>query len=73
MLESLVLEAIGEDEITKCADAFYDCLEKEAQLNLQKAREPRSRLSVYVSGKSWTRNMQLTMTRVAGSSRRQSI
>ena len=51
MLENLVLDAIGEDEITKCTDAFFACLEKEALLKLQEAREPRSRLSVYISGK----------------------
>ncbi len=51
MLESLVLEAIGEDEITKCVDEFYACLGDKAQLNLRQARMPRSRLSVYISGK----------------------
>lgn len=51
MLESLVLEAIGEDEITKWADEFYSCLEDKAKLSPQEARQPRSRLSVYISGK----------------------
>ena len=51
MLENLVLDAIGEDDITKCTDAFYVCLEKQAQLKIQEARKPRSRLSVYISGK----------------------
>lgn len=51
MLENLVLDAIGKDEITKCTDAFYDCLEKQAKLKIQEARKPRSRLSVYISGK----------------------
>ena len=51
MLENLVLDAIGEDEITKCADAYYSCLENKAQLNPKEARKPRSRLSVYISGK----------------------
>ena len=51
MLENLVLDAIGKNEITKCTDAFYDCLEKKANLEIQEARDPRSRLSVYISGK----------------------
>lgn len=51
MLENLVLDAIGEDNITNCVDAYYACLESQAQVKLQKAREPRSRLSVYISGK----------------------
>ena len=51
MLENLVLDAIGEDKITNCVDAYYACLEQQAQLKLQEAREPRSRLSVYISGK----------------------
>lgn len=51
MLENLVLDAIGEDKITDCVDAYYACLQKQAQLKLQEAREPRSRLSVYISGK----------------------
>ena len=51
MLENLVLEAIGEDEVTKCTLAFFACLERDAQLRLQPAREPRSTLSVYISGK----------------------
>lgn len=51
MLENLVLDAIGEDKITNCVDAYYACLEQQAQLKIQKAREPRSRLSVYISGK----------------------
>ena len=51
MLENLVLDAIGEDRIKNCVDAYFDCLEQQAQLELQEAREPRSRLSVYISGK----------------------
>lgn len=51
MLENLVLDAIGEDNITYCVDAYYACLEQHAQLKPQEAREPRSRLSVYISGK----------------------
>ena len=51
MLENLVLDAIGKNEITECTDAFYDCLEQQAKLEIQEAREPRSRLSVYISGK----------------------
>lgn len=51
MLENLVLDAIGEDEITNCVDTYFACLEQQAQLSLQEAREPRSRLSVYISGK----------------------
>ena len=51
MIENLVLDAIGEDEITKCADTYYACLETKAKLKPQEARRPRSRLSVYISGK----------------------
>ena len=51
MLENLVLDAIGVDEITKCADAFFACIKKQAQLKPRDARKPRSRLSVYISGK----------------------
>lgn len=51
MLESLVLEAIGNNRITNCVDRYFDCIESQAGLQLQVARAPRSRLSVYISGK----------------------
>lgn len=50
MLENLVLKAIGNDDITACVDQFYTCLDKTG-LRAREARKPRSRLSVYISGK----------------------
>ena len=50
MLENLVLDAIGENDITKCVDGYFICLER-VKLKSKQAREPRSRLSVYISGK----------------------
>lgn len=51
MIENLVLKAIGKDDITGCVDAYFACLETDAHLSLREAREPRSRLSVYISGR----------------------
>ena len=51
MLESLVLKAIGQNDIMDCVDEYFCCLNK-AGLELKKARESRSRLSVYISGKT---------------------
>lgn len=50
MLESLVLKAIGQNDIMDCVDKYFDCLDA-AGPNVREARESRSRLSVYVSGK----------------------
>ena len=50
MLESLVLKAIGQNDITDCVDSYICCL-NETGMELKAARESRSRLSVYISGK----------------------
>ncbi len=50
MLESLVLKAIGQNDVMDCVDAYFHCLD-DAGLELKEARESRGRLSVYISGK----------------------
>ncbi len=50
MLEDLVLKAIGRNNIMDCVDEYFQCLGA-AGLATREARESRSRLSVYVSGK----------------------
>ncbi|MDE2951358.1 MAG: hypothetical protein OXT68_11385 [Chloroflexota bacterium] len=50
MLEDLVLEAIGKNDITNCVDEYFTCLNNTG-LSAREARKSRSRLSVYISGK----------------------
>ncbi len=50
MLETLVLRAIGQNDIMDCVDEYICCLNR-ASLELKAARESRSKLSVYISGK----------------------
>lgn len=50
MLESLVLKAIGQNDIMDCVGKYFDCLNA-AGLKVREARKSRSRLSVYISGK----------------------
>ncbi len=49
-VEDLVLEAIGQDNIMDCVDEYLACL-CNAGLKSQEAREARSKLSIYISGK----------------------
>ena len=49
-VENLVLQAIGRNKIMACVDSYLECLRSEG-LNPQSAREARSKLSIYLSGK----------------------
>lgn len=49
-VENLVIQAIGPNKIMDCVGSYLECLRSQG-LNLQRAREARSRLSIYLSGK----------------------
>lgn len=50
MIENLILKAVGKDNIMDCVDGYLACLARDG-LKAKVHRIPRSKLSIYISGK----------------------
>lgn len=57
-LESVVLEALRDDMIMTCVEDYFTCIQNtETNVDFAKNRLPKSKLAVFIAGKSADRNM----------------
>ena len=51
MLEDLVMDVLKGDAVTKCVDAYFDCLRKN-DIAISQERLPKARLRTFITGKN---------------------